>query len=35
MAKNVVELHKGEIALFEKYKDFYSYGFYVAKKISK
>jgi len=35
LAKNVVELHKEEVALYKKYKDYYSYGFYIAKKISK
>ena len=33
MAKNIVELQKEEIALYKKYKDYYSYGFYIAKKI--
>ncbi len=33
MAKNIVEQQRGEIALYKKYKDYYSYGFYIAKKI--
>ncbi len=33
MAKNIIELHKKEIASYKKYKDYYSYGFYIAKKI--
>ncbi|MEE4241942.1 MAG: class I SAM-dependent methyltransferase [Desulfopila sp.] len=32
-AKKVVEGEKAEIALYEKYRDFYSYGVYVAKKM--
>ena len=33
MARNIVEQHKGEIRIYQKYKDYYSYGFYIAKKI--
>ena len=33
MAKNIVELNKEEIEIYKKYKDYYSYGFYIAKKI--
>ena len=33
MARNVVEGHKEEIRNYKKYKDYYSYGFYIAKKI--
>jgi len=33
MAKNFVELGKEEIRKYQKYKDYYSYGFYIAKKI--
>lgn len=32
LAKKVVEEHKNEIDLYQKYKDYYSYGFYVARK---
>lgn len=32
-AKEVVEYEKAEIALYEKYRDYYSYGVYVAKKV--
>jgi len=32
-ARNIVEEQKEEIRKFEKYKDYYSYGFYIAKKI--
>jgi SAM-dependent methyltransferase len=32
LARKVVEENKKEIDLYQKYKDFYSYGFYVAKK---
>jgi ubiquinone/menaquinone biosynthesis C-methylase UbiE len=32
LAKKVVEENKVEIDLFQKYKDFYSYGFYIARK---
>ena len=35
MARNIVEEHKEEIRKYQKYKDYYSYGFYIAKKISK
>ncbi len=33
MARNIVEQHKEEIRKYHKYKDYYSYGFYIAKKI--
>ena len=32
-AKAIVEEEKDEIALYEKYSDYYSYGVYVAKKL--
>lgn len=32
LAKKVVEENKAEIELFHKYKNFYSYGFYIARK---
>ena len=32
-AKAVVEAEQHEIALYEKYRDYYSYGVYVAKKV--
>ncbi len=32
-AKEIVECEKDEIALYEKYQDYYSYGVYVAKKL--
>ncbi|OEU70528.1 MAG: methyltransferase type 11 [Desulfovibrio sp. S3730MH75] len=32
-AKEIVEVEKDEIALYEKYSDYYSYGVYVAKKL--
>jgi cyclopropane fatty-acyl-phospholipid synthase-like methyltransferase len=32
-AKAVVEVERHEIALYEKYRDYYSYGVYVAKKM--
>lgn len=32
-AKGIVEDEKHEIALYEKYRDYYSYGVYIAKKI--
>jgi len=31
-AKDILEGHKEEISLYKKYKDYYSYGFYIAKK---
>jgi ubiquinone/menaquinone biosynthesis C-methylase UbiE len=31
-AINVINGQKAEIALYEKYKDYYSYGFYIARK---
>lgn len=33
LAKSIVEAEKNEIALFKKYKEYLSYGFYIAKKI--
>ena len=33
MARNIVEREKEEIRKYLKYKDYYSYGFYIAKKI--
>jgi len=33
MARIMVEENKEEIRKYQKYKDYYSYGFYVAKKI--
>lgn len=32
-ARSIVEMEKEEIAIYEKYKDYYSYGFYIARKI--
>ncbi|NME67652.1 class I SAM-dependent methyltransferase [Flammeovirga aprica] len=32
-AKNLVEQEKGEIQMYQKFKDYYSYGFYIAKKV--
>ena len=32
LAKKVVDEHKAEIDLYKKYKEYYSYGFYVARK---
>ncbi|MCW9097969.1 MAG: class I SAM-dependent methyltransferase, partial [Ignavibacteriaceae bacterium] len=32
LARNVVEDNKSEINLYLKYKDYYSYGFYIARK---
>ena len=32
-AKAIVEVEKDEIALYERYSDYYSYGVYVAKKL--
>ncbi len=32
-AKNIIESEKHEIYLYKKYKDYLSYGFYVAKKL--
>lgn len=31
-AKKVVDEHKAEIELYHKYKNYYSYGFYIARK---
>ena len=33
MARQVVETYQEEIRMYQKYKAYYSYGFYVAKKI--
>ena len=33
IAKNIIVEHKEEIRRYKKYKDYYSYGFYIAKKI--
>ena len=33
MARNMVDLEKEEIRKYQKYKHYYSYGFYIAKKI--
>ena len=32
MAKKLVEVHESEIELYMKYKDYFSYGFYIARK---
>jgi ubiquinone/menaquinone biosynthesis C-methylase UbiE len=32
LARNVVEEHRAEIDLYQKFKDYYSYGFYVVRK---
>ncbi|MDC1068202.1 class I SAM-dependent methyltransferase [Candidatus Kapabacteria bacterium] len=32
LARKVVEEHKSEIKLYQKFKDYYSYGFYLARK---
>ena len=32
LAKKIVDFEKEEIKIYEKYKDYYSYGFYIAKK---
>jgi cyclopropane fatty-acyl-phospholipid synthase-like methyltransferase len=32
MAKNIVDEYKREIDEYQKYKDYYSYGFYIARK---
>ena len=32
-AEALVEEHRQEIALYRKYRDCYSYGFYVAKRV--
>ncbi len=34
MARAVIDEHKAEIALFETYQDYVSYGFYVAQKLA-
>jgi len=33
-AQEIVEAEKKEISLYKKYKQYYSYGFYVARKLS-
>ena len=35
LAKKIVDLEKEEIKIYEKYKDYYSYGFYIANLIEK
>lgn len=35
LAKKVVEDNKAEIDLYQKFKDYYSYGFYIAKNIGQ
>jgi len=32
-AKTMVEAEKKEISLYEKYKNYFSYGMYIAKKL--
>ena len=32
LARKVVKENKAEMQLYQKYKDYYSYGFYIAKK---
>jgi len=32
LARKVVEDNQAEIDLYQKFKDYYSYGFYIAKK---
>ena len=32
-AKAIVDAEKNEIAMYEKYNAYYSYGFYVARKL--
>lgn len=32
LARKIVKENKAEIELYQKYKDYYSYGFYIAKK---
>ncbi len=32
LAKNLVHEHQQEIELYQKFKEYYSYGFYIAKK---
>jgi hypothetical protein len=33
LARKVVDDYKAEIDLYHKFKDYYSYGFYIAKKL--
>jgi hypothetical protein len=33
MAKEIVEGEKAEMALYDQFQDYYSYGMYMAKKI--
>ena len=35
LAKNVVKEHQNEIEFYRKYKDYHSYGFYIARKNRK
>ncbi len=32
-AQAIVATEKVEIALFEQYKDYYNYGYYIARKV--
>jgi ubiquinone/menaquinone biosynthesis C-methylase UbiE len=32
-AQNVIKANQDEIALYQEYKDYYSYGFYIGKKV--
>ena len=32
-ARNIVEEHREEIRIYQQYKDYFSYGFYIARKI--
>lgn len=32
MAQNIIKEYKKEIRIYKRYKDYYSYGFYIAKK---
>ncbi len=34
-AKKVVDENKAEIELYKKYREYFSYGFYIAKKVSR
>lgn len=33
MVKNFIELHKEEILMYKNFKEYFSYGFYIAKKV--
>jgi len=35
IAKNIVQWERQEIQLYKKYKDYFSYGFYIARKFNK